>query len=118
MKFTESHEWVSIDGQNAIIGISDHAQEQLSDIIFVDLPEVGTEIQKGNEFMSIESVKSASDIYAPISGTITEINERLTDEPELVNSEAENEGWLIKISVSDSSELDELMDKEAYLNQL
>lgn len=114
MKYAKSHEWIKIEGNTATVGISDHAQEQLSDIVFVDLPDTGTEINKGDDFMSIESVKSASDIYAPVSGTITEVNEALNDEPELVNQSAEDQGWLIKMDINDESEASDLLDKDSY----
>jgi glycine cleavage system H protein len=114
MKYQKSHEWVNIEGGVATIGISDHAQEQLSDIIFIDLPEVGTEINVGSEFMSVESVKSASDIYAPISGKIIEINDVLSDSPELVNELAESDGWLVKVEINDEESTEHLLDKESY----
>jgi glycine cleavage system H protein len=118
MKYQETHEWVNIEGNVATIGISDHAQDQLSDIIFIDLPEVGAEINKGSEFMSVESVKSASDIYAPVSGTVVEVNETLGDSPELVNESAESDGWLVKIEIEEGLDLSHLKSKEDYLSEI
>jgi len=114
MKYQETHEWVKIEGKLATIGISEHAQEQLSDIIFIDLPEVGAEINVGTEFMSVESVKSASDIYAPVSGKVIEVNKALSDSPEMVNESAESEGWLVKIELGDDVATEHLLTKESY----
>jgi glycine cleavage system H protein len=114
MKYQETHEWVNIEGNIATIGISDHAQDQLSDIIFIDLPEVDSEITQGGEFMSIESVKSASDIYAPVTGKVIEVNETLADAPEVVNESAETEGWLVKVELEEGQIYDHLMSKEDY----
>ncbi len=100
--FSESHEWISIEGETATIGISDFAQSELGDITYVDLPAVGTKIEKGKEFASIESVKAASDIYAPVSGEIIEVNSALENSPELVNSSAQGDGWLVKVKVSET----------------
>lgn len=114
-RFAESHEWVLDNGDGTVtVGISDHAQNLLGDIVFVDLPEVGDEVTAKSEFSLVESVKAASDIYAPISGEIIAINEALEDEPELVNSAPYEGGWIAKIKLSDAAELDELMDAEAY----
>ncbi len=115
MKYTENHEWVRLeDDSSATIGITDHAQEQLGDLVFVELPEVGTEMAKGDEAATLESVKAAGEVHAPISGAVTEINEALADAPEQVNQDPTGEGWFFKMSVSDASEADDLMDEAAY----
>lgn len=114
LKFTEDHEWVLIDGGSATVGITDHAQEQLGDIVFVELPEVGTAFVKGDQVAVVESVKAASEIYAPVSGEITAVNEALGDTPETVNGDAMGAGWFFKTTLSDTSELDGLMDAAAY----
>jgi glycine cleavage system H protein len=114
MKFQKSHEWAKQDGEFIIVGITDHAQGQLSDIVYVGLPDVGMEVEAGEEFMTVDSVKSSSEIYAPISGEVLEVNSVLEDEPELVNASAEGDGWFVKIKPSQPAEYDELMDKDAY----
>ena len=114
MKFTEDHEWIDVDGDVGTVGISEYAQSQLGDIVFVDVPEEGKELTKGDEAAVVESVKAASDVYAPASGTVIEGNAALADESSLVNSDAEGEGWFFKITLSDPSELEELMDERAY----
>jgi glycine cleavage system H protein len=114
LKYTEDHEWISVDGNIATVGITEHAQEQLGDVVFVDLPEVGTAVEKGGDAAVVESVKAASDVYAPIDGEVTEINSSLEDEPALVNSDAQGKGWFMKIKIADASQLDGLMDEEAY----
>jgi len=113
-KYAATHEWVSVEGKTATVGISDHAQDHLGDIVYVDLPEVGKSLKKGEVFCTIESVKAASDIYAPVSGKIIEINEELDSSPEKINDDAEGAGWIVKIEMSNESELDSLMDLEAY----
>lgn len=113
-KFTESHEYAKVEGKIATIGISDHAQSLLGDIVFVELPGVGDEIEKGETFTSVESVKAASDVYAPVSGTIIEVNQSLEDSPETVNKDAEGSGWFVKVEMSDESELDDLLTPEEY----
>ncbi|CAK9779490.1 hypothetical protein CC85DRAFT_287346 [Cutaneotrichosporon oleaginosum] len=113
-KFSEDHEWVQVDGQVATIGITEYAQKALGDVVFVELPSVGSEIEAGESIGGVESVKAASDIYAPVSGTIEEINETLGDSPSLVNKEAETGGWLAKIKLSEPRELEDLMDEAAY----
>ncbi|MDN2482693.1 glycine cleavage system protein GcvH [Vibrio astriarenae] len=119
LKFTDSHEWVRDNGDGTVtIGISDHAQQMLGDVVFVDLPEVEDEIEAGETFSLVESVKAASDIYAPISGEIVEINEELEDSPELVNEEPYDGGWIARVKLSDSAELDDLKDAEEYLNSI
>ena len=112
--FTEDHEWVDVDGDIGTVGISDYAQGQLGDIVFVDVPEDGKELTKGDEAAVVESVKAASDIYAPASGTVLEGNAALGDEPGLVNTDPEGDGWFFKITLSDPAELEELMDETAY----
>ncbi|MEK9213019.1 glycine cleavage system protein GcvH [Sphingomonas sp. 2378] len=112
--FTEDHEWIDVDGDVGTVGISDYAQGALGDIVFVDVPEEGRELTKGDEAAVVESVKAASDVYAPVSGTVIEGNAQLSDEPALVNSDPEGEGWFFKITLSDASELESLMDETAY----
>ena len=112
--FTEDHEWVDVDGEIGTVGISDYAQSQLGDIVFVDVPEDGKELAKGDEAAVVESVKAASDVYAPVSGVVLEGNSALADEPALINGDAEGDGWIYRITLSDSSELEELMDEAAY----
>ena len=112
--FTDEHEWIDVEGESATVGITDYAQEQLGDIVFVELPSVGTVLDKGGDAAVVESVKAASDVYAPISGEVTEINGALEDDPALVNSSPEEEGWFFRLSISDSSELKGLMDENGY----
>ncbi len=114
LKYTEEHEWVRLDGDAGVIGISDYAQEQLGDIVFVELPEVGKVVAQGDEAAVIESVKAASELYAPVAGEVIEVNAALSDDPSLVNSDATGEGWFVKIKLSDRSQLDGLMDEAAY----
>jgi glycine cleavage system H protein len=112
--FTEDHEWIDVEGDLGTVGITDYAQGQLGDITFVDLPEKGAAVTKGDSVSVVDSVKAASDIYTPASGTITEVNETLADEPELVNTDAEVGGWLYRMTLSDAAELGSLMDETAY----
>ena len=112
--FTEDHEWVDVDGEIGTVGISDYAQGQLGDIVFVDVPEDGKQLTKGDEVAVVESVKAASDVYSAVSGTVIEGNAALADEPALVNSDPEEEGWFFKIRLTDPSEVDDLMDESAY----
>eukprot|EP00531_Pseudo-nitzschia_arenysensis_P016390 CAMPEP_0116123306 /NCGR_PEP_ID=MMETSP0329-20121206/4677_1 /TAXON_ID=697910 /ORGANISM="Pseudo-nitzschia arenysensis, Strain B593" /LENGTH=156 /DNA_ID=CAMNT_0003617211 /DNA_START=56 /DNA_END=526 /DNA_ORIENTATION=+ len=112
--FTPAHEYVKVEGNVGVCGITDFAQSALGDIVFVELPSVGDEFDAGDSFGSVESVKAASDVYAPVSGTIIEVNETLEDSPELVNSSAEDEAWFVKIEMNDTSEVNELMDETAY----
>lgn len=111
--YTNDHEWVKVDGETAMIGIADHAQDQLGDIVYVELPEVDDEIEKGEDFSAVESVKAAADVYMPISGNVIEINEELMDSPELLNTDP-YENWMVKIDILDKSELDDLMTSEEY----
>lgn len=113
-RYTESHEWVQKDGDEFICGISDHAQESLSDIVYVELPEVGDMFEEEDIFGVVESVKAASDLYMPMAGEITEINESLEDAPEVVNSDPYGNGWMIRFTASDPTEFDDLMDADAY----
>ncbi len=113
-RFTEDHEWVELDGDIATVGITAHAQEQLGDITFVELPEVGRTLSKGDAFAVVESVKAASDVYAPLDGEVTEVNAALDENPQLVNEAAEDGGWFAKIKVAGSEAVDALMDKAAY----
>lgn len=113
--FTEDHEWISLEGEVATVGITNHAQEQLGDLVFVELPDVGSTIKKGDSVAVVESVKAASDVFSPVDGTVTEVNVALTDDPALVNQKAEKEGWLWKMKVSDASQLDGLMDAAGYI---
>ena len=112
--FTEDHEWVDVDGDIGTVGITDYAQGQLGDIVFVDIPEEGKALTKGDEAAVVESVKAASDVYSPVSGNVLEGNPALADEPALVNSDPEGEGWFFKITLSDPSEVESLMDETAY----
>ena len=112
--FTKEHEWIRVEGNSGTVGISSHAQEQLGDIVFVEVPEAGREIRKGQEAAVVESVKAASDVYSPISGSVIEGNQAIADDPSLVNNDPEGAGWFFKIEVKDSSELDGMMDEGAY----
>ncbi|WP_133366600.1 glycine cleavage system protein GcvH [Qipengyuania sediminis] len=112
--FTDEHEWIDVDGDSATVGITDYAQGQLGDIVFVELPQSGTQVSKGKDAAVVESVKAASDVYAPISGEVTEANAALEDDPALVNSSPEDAGWFFKLTIADASELEGLMDEAAY----
>ena len=114
VKFTEDHEWIRIEGDTGTIGITDYAQEQLGDVVYVELPDVGRKVEKGKDMAVVESVKAASEVYAPVSGTVAAINDKLTAEPATVNSAAMGDGWFVKIKLSNPSELDKLMDEAAY----
>lgn len=112
-RYTREHEWIQADGNNATVGITDHAQSLLGDIVFVDLPKAGAALEQKNSLGSVESVKAVSDVYAPASGSVTEVNEELTSAPEKINADANNT-WLIKMTLSDPSQLDSLLTAEAY----
>lgn len=112
--YTEEHEWIAVEGDIATVGITDYAQGQLGDVVFVEVPEAGAQVTKGKEAAVVESVKAASDIYAPVSGEVTQGNSALVDDPELVNSAAETDGWFFRMTLSDPGELDGLMDADAY----
>lgn len=114
LKYTEEHEWVMVEEDLAVIGITDFAQDALGDVVFVELPEVGLSVEAGKAFGVVESVKAVSDIYAPISGTIEEINEDLIDAPEIINTSPYEDGWMIKIKMADAADVDSLMDADAY----
>ena len=114
LKFSEEHEWVLVEGDVATVGITDYAQKALGDVVFVELPEVGADIAKGDEAGVVESVKAASEIYSAISGSVTEINDELEADPSLVNNSPMDDGWFFKMTVADSAELDELMDQAGY----
>ena len=118
MKYQKSHEWVKIEDDIATIGISDHAQEELTELCFIELPSVGDTFEQGQTFGIVESVKSASDVFIPISGEIVEVNETILDDPSLVNSNAEDEGWFLKLKIDNESELDDLLSKEDYISSI
>jgi len=118
LKFLESHEWVLVEGDVATIGISDHAQGLLGDLVFVELPEVGSAVDQGDSIAVVESVKAASDIYAPLTGEVLEINEQLDDSPETINDDAFGDGWMYKLKISDKDELNSLMDADAYAESI
>lgn len=112
--FTKDHEWISVEGDTATVGITDYAQAQLGDVVFVEVPQAGAAVEKGKEAAVVESVKAASDVYAPVSGTVVEGNAAIEADPALVNSAPESEGWFFKLTLSDASELEGLMDADAY----
>lgn len=114
LKYTEEHEWVRESGEALRVGITDFAQDQLGDVVYVELPKVGDELKRMQPFGVVESVKAASDLFSPLSGTVTAVNERLVDEPELVNDDPYGEGWMLELKVSDAAELDGLLDADAY----
>ncbi len=114
MRFSKDHEWVKVEGGVATVGITSYAQEQLGDVVFVELPAVGKKVKAGDEAAVVESVKAASEVYAPVSGEVTEVNAALGDTPALVNEDAEGKGWLMKIRLADPKEVDALMDAAAY----
>jgi len=112
--FTKEHEWIRVEGDTATIGISSHAQEALGDIVFAEVPDAGRKVSKGQETAVVESVKAASDVYAPVSGEVVEGNQALADDPSIVNSDPEGEGWFFKVRLDNPGELDGLMDEDAY----
>jgi glycine cleavage system H protein len=112
--FTKDHEWIEVDGDAATVGITDYAQSQLGDVVFVEVPDAGRQLSQGGDAAVVESVKAASDVYAPVSGTVTEGNAALSDTPDLVNTSPEADGWFFKLTLSDTSQLDGLMDEAAY----
>ena|SRR5689334_4825012 len=113
-RFTKEHEWVSLDGDIATVGITDHAQEQLGDVVFVELPEVGRDVAADEACAVVESVKAASDVYAPLTGKVVETNQSIIDDPSLVNSDAEGEGWFFRVELDDTGSFEALMDQAAY----
>ncbi len=114
LKYSREHEWVKVVGSVAIVGITDFAQSELGDVVYVELPEVGVEVEADNTFGVVESVKAVSDLYAPVTGTVTEVNEELNDAPELVNSDPFEDAWMLRIEMSDTSELDGLLEADEY----
>ena len=118
LRYTKSHEWVRVEGGMAVVGISDHAQRELTDIVYVELPEASKQVEAGKECAVVESVKAASDIYAPVSGEVVSANEELAEAPELVNDDPYGKGWMFKIKMSDVAELDELMPADDYAHHI
>ena len=118
MKFTDTHEWIRVADGIGIVGVTDYAQKELGDIVYVELPKVDSVVKKGEEAVVLESTKAAADVYSPVSGTITEVNVALNDSSELVNQSPEEKGWLFKLKLSDPQEFDSLMDKETYKGKL
>lgn len=118
VKYSETHEWVRIVGNAAVVGITDYAQDQLGDVVFVELPAVGKNLKKGDSFGVVESVKAASDVYMPVGGTISAVNEALTDSPELVNQDPFGAGWMIKVFPYNAADLDQLLDAATYKSKL
>jgi len=116
--YTDTHEWVRVSGNTAIVGITDHAQHELTDIVFAELPEIGKEVGKGDELCVVESVKSVSEIYSPISGKVTKINEKLEDAPETINESPYDDGWLVELEITNKADLEKLLDAEAYTQKL
>jgi glycine cleavage system H protein len=114
LKYTKTHEWVKVKGNTVIVGITDHAQSELTDIVFVELPGEGKEVRKGEELCVVESVKSVSEIYAPVSGKVVKVNSALEDSPEVVNESPYDDGWLVELELSEKAELEELIDAAAY----
>ena len=114
LKYSKEHEWVRVEGDVAVVGISDYAQAQLGDVVFVELPEIGRQVAKDSEAAVVESVKAASEVYAPVSGEVVEVNNALSDEPEMVNGAPMDDGWFFKIRIGNPSEIDDLMDEAAY----
>lgn len=113
-RYDKEHEWIRVEGDEGVIGISDYAQDQLSDVVYVELPEVGDSLKRGDVLAVVESVKAASDVYMPVAGEILEINETLEDSPELVNQDPYGEAWFVRIAIADLTELDDLMDADVY----
>jgi len=116
--YTEEHEWILVEGNKGTIGITDHAQDALGDVVYVDLPKVGDKVVKGETFGTVESVKAASDLYSPVSGTVVEVNETLSDSPELINKSPYEDAWMIVVELDDESEADELLSPEDYKKTL
>ncbi|GGJ10241.1 glycine cleavage system H protein [Alicyclobacillus cellulosilyticus] len=114
LKYSKEHEWVRVEGNRAVIGITDFAQSELGDIVFVDLPQAGSTVQAGSTFGSVESVKTVSDLFAPVSGRVVRVNESLADRPEQVNEDPYGSGWMIEVEMDDPTELDQLLDAEGY----
>lgn len=117
-KYSKDHEWIVVDGETGTVGITEYAQDQLGDVVFVELPDIGRNVNKGEDFAVVESVKAASEIYAPVGGEVVEANEALNDNPALINESAMGDGWIAKIKLSDPGELGDLMDEAAYKQML
>ncbi len=118
VRYSEEHEWIRVEGEVGVVGITDYAQDQLGDVVYVELPEVGRRLEKAAEAAVVESVKAASEVYAPAAGEVVAVNEALNDDPSTVNSDPEGAGWFLKIKLDDAAELDRLMDAEAYRKYL
>ena len=118
LRYSKEHEWVAAEESVATVGITDHAQEQLGEIVYIELPSIGEKVSKDDPFGVVESVKAVSDVYAPVSGTVLEVNEDLAESPEVVNEDPYGDGWLIKVRVSDPADLDDLMDNEEYAQMI
>jgi glycine cleavage system H protein len=118
LKYTKDHEWIKVTGSVGVIGITDFAQSELGDIVYVQLPEVGGKVEQGKAFGTVEAVKAVSDLYAPASGNVVEVNPTLSDHPEIINKDPYNEGWLIKISITDPAELNALLDVQTYRSMI
>ena len=118
IKFTKDHEWIRIEGETAVVGITDYAQQQLGDVVFVELPDVGKALERGKDAAVVESVKAASEVYAPVDGEVTEINKLLQDQPDTVNSDPQGEGWFFKVKLADIAQLDALMSEIEYNNMI
>jgi glycine cleavage system H protein len=118
LKFTNDHEWIRVEGDTATIGITDYAQQQLGDVVFVELPDIGKSLQRGKDAAVVESVKAASEVYAPIDGEVTEVNALLLDQPDTVNTDPQGQGWFFKVKLGDTAQLDALMDETEYNNMI
>ncbi len=118
VRYTEEHEWIRLEGEVGVVGITDYAQEQLGDVVFVELPELGRRVEKAAEVAVVESVKAASEVYAPVGGEVVAVNDALNDDPAMVNGDAQGTGWFLKLRLDDPGQLDELMDEAAYRKYL
>ena len=118
IKFTKDHEWIRVEGETAVVGITDYAQQQLGDVVFVELPDVGKTLERGKDAAVVESVKAASEVYAPVDGEVTEINTLLQDQPDTVNSDPQGNGWFFKVKLADTAQLDALMNETEYNNMV
>jgi glycine cleavage system H protein len=118
LRYLESHEWVRVSGDTAEVGITEFAQDELGDVVFVELPQEGAELNAGEDFGVVESIKAVSDVYAPVSGTVTAVNAKLRDEPELLNEDPFGDGWMLEVEIDDESEIDDLLSPDAYRDQI